>query len=132
MSASRTLRVALVILGAFGGTENLVFPGVAQELLSNQRSLAQATLKTGVDRVPEVALVFDPLSIGVYDFTAVKALLGVQTIVALHTVRVSITSHVQQTTKIQITLVTTEVLTVPVAVLGLSVFSAKDQLKKKR
>jgi len=132
LSASRTLRVALVILGAFGGTENLVFPGVAQELLSNQRSLAQATLKTGVDRVPEVALVFDPLSIGVYDFTAVKALLGVQTIVALHTVRVSITSHVQQTTKIQITLVTTEVLTVPVAVLGLSVFSAKDQLKKKR
>lgn len=103
---------------------------MAEKLLSNQRSLAQPTLKAGVGRVPEVALVFDPLSVSVDDFTAVKALLGVQTVVALHAVRVPITCYVQQTTKIQITLVTTEVLTVPVAVLGLSVLPAKDKLKK--
>jgi len=42
---------------------------------------------------------------------------------------VAITSHVQQTGKIQITLVTTKVLTVPVALLSLSVLPAKDQLK---
>jgi len=100
---------------------------MAEKLLSNQRSLAQPTLKAGVGRVPEVALVFDPLSVSVDDFTAVKALLGVQTVVALHAVRVPITCYVQQTTKIQITLVTTEVLTVPVAVLGLSVLPAKDK-----
>jgi len=68
---------------------------MAEKLLSNQRSLAQATFKTAVGRMPEVSLVFDPLSIGVDDFAAVKALLGVQTVVALHTVRVSLTSHVQ-------------------------------------
>ena len=103
---------------------------MAEKLLSNQRSLAQATLKAHVGRVPEVALVFDPLRVSVDDSTAVKALLGIQTVVALHTVRVRITSHIQQTAKIQITLVTTEVLTVPVAVLSLSVLPAKDQLKK--
>ena len=80
--------------------------------------------------MPEVALVFDPLCVSVDDFTAVKAFLGIQTVVALHTVRVSITSHVQQTAKIQITLVTAEVLTMPVAILCLSVLPAKDQLKK--
>lgn len=135
MSASHAFVVlhhaALVTPCALRGAENLVFLGMAEKLLSNQRSLAHATLKARVSRVPEVALVFDPLSFSVDDFTAVKALLGVQTVVALHTVRVSITSHVQQTAKIQITLVTTEVLTVPVAVLGLSVFSAEDQLGKK-
>ena len=102
---------------------------MAEKLLSNQRSLAQTTLKARVGRVPKLALVFDPLSVSIDDFTAVKALPGVETVVALHTVGVPITSHVQQTTKIQITLVTTEVLTVPVAVLSLSVFPAKDQLK---
>jgi len=119
--------VALVTPGAFGGTENLVLPGMAEKLLSNKRSPAQATLEARVGRVPEVALVFDPLSVSVNDIPAFKALPGIQTVVALHTVRVAITSHVQQTAKIQITLVTTKVLTVPVALLSLSVLPAKDQ-----
>ena len=104
---------------------------MAKKLLSNQRSLARATLKARVGRVPEFAFVFDPLGISVDDFTAFKALLGVQTVVALHAVRVAVTSHVQQAAKIQITLVTTEVLTMPVAVLSLSVLPAKDQLQEK-
>ena len=121
--------MALVTPGAFGGTENLVLPGMAEKLLSNKRSPTQATLEARVGRVPEVALVFDPLSVSVNDIPAFKALPGIQTVVALHTVRVAITSHVQQTGKIQITLVTTKVLTVPVALLSLSVLPAKDQLK---
>ena len=124
--------VALVAPGAFGGTENLVLPGMAEKLLSNKRSPAHATLEARVGRVPEVALVFDPLSVSVNDIPAFKALPGIQTVVALHTVRMAITSHVQHTAKIQITLVTTEVLTVPVALLSLSVFPTKDQLKTTR
>ena len=86
--------MALVTPGAFSGTENLVFLGMAEKLFSNQRSLAQATLEARVGRVPEVALVFDPLYVSVDDVTAVKAFLGIQTVVALHTVGVSISSHV--------------------------------------
>ena len=78
--------------------------------------------------MPEVAFVFDPLCVSIDDFTAIKALPGVQTVVALHAVRVAITSHVQKAAKIQITLVTAEVLTMPVAVFRLSVLPAKDQL----
>lgn len=119
--------MALVAPGAFVGTENLVLPGMVEKLLSNKRSPAHATLEARVGRVPEVALIFDPLSVSVNDIPAFKALPGIQTVVALHTVRMAITSHVQHISKIQITLVTTEVLTVPVALLSLSVFPTKDQ-----
>ena len=78
--------------------------------------------------MPEVAFVFDPLCVSIDDRTAFKALPGIQTVVALHTVRVAITSHVKKTAKIQITLVTAEVLTMPVAVFCLSVLPVKDQL----
>lgn len=122
---------ASVILGAFGGAENLVLSGMAEKLLANQRSPAHATLKARVSRVPEVAFVFDPLRVSVDDLAAFKALLGVQAVVALHTVRMAVTSNVQQTAKIQVTLITTKVLAVPIAVLGLSVLPAKDQLKKR-
>lgn len=79
--------------------------------------------------MPEVAFVFDPLCISVDDLTAIKARLGVQAVVALHAVRMAVASHVQETAQIQVALVTTEMLTVPVAVLGLGVLTAKDQLE---
>ena len=103
---------------------------MAKELLSDQRGLAQATLKARVCGVPELSLVFDPLGISGDDLAAIKALLGVQPVVALHAVRVPLTCYVQEPAQIQVTLVTTEVLAVPVTVLGLSELSAEDQLKQ--
>lgn len=122
---------ASVTFGAFGGAENLVFLRMAKKLLSNQRPSTHATLKACVIGMPELALVFDPLCVCIDDFMAIKALLGIQPVVALHAMRVAITSHIQETAQIQIALVTTEVLTVPVTILGLSVLTAKDQLKKR-
>lgn len=80
--------------------------------------------------MPEVALVFNPLGVSADDLVAFEALLGVQSVVALHTVGVAITCHVQESAQIQVALVTTEVLAVPVTVLGLGVLSAEDQLKQ--
>ena len=105
---------------------------MAKELPSNQWDPTHAALETLISRVPEVTLVFDPLSVCADQLKAFEAFLGVQSVVALHTVRVTFTCNIQEPAKIQITLVTTEVLTVPVAVLGLSVLPTKDQLQQRK
>ena len=80
--------------------------------------------------MPELALVFDPLSVSTDDLTAFEALLSVQSVVTLHTMRVAITCYIQEPAQIQVAFVTTEVLAMPVTILGLGVFSAEDQLKQ--
>lgn len=101
---------------------------MAKELLSNQTGLAHGTLEARVCRVPEVTLVFDSLSVSTDVLTAFEALLSVQSVVALHTMRVAVTCYIQEPSQIQVAFVTTEVLAMPVTVLSLSVFSAEDQL----
>lgn len=108
----------------------MVLSWVAKELPSNQRGPTHAALEARVCRMPEVALIFDPLSVSADDLAAFEALLGVQSVVTLHTVRVAFTCYIQEPAQIQVTLVTTEVLPVPVTFLGLGVLSAEDQLKQ--
>lgn len=105
---------------------------MAKELLSNQRSLAHATLKAHICRVPKLPLVFDPLCISVDNFPAFKTPPRVQSVVALHAVWMTITCHIQETSQIPVTLVTTKVLPVPIAVLCLGVLTAKYQLERKK
>lgn len=103
---------------------------MAKKLLSNKSGLAHGTLEAVVCRVPEVALVFDPLSVSTDDLTAFEALLSVQSVVTLHAMRVAITCYIQQPSQIQVAFVTTEVLAMPVTVLSLGVFSTEDQLEQ--
>lgn len=105
---------------------------MAKELLSNQRSLTHATLKAHICRVPKLPLVFDPLCISVDNFPAFKTPPRVQSVVALHAVWMTITCHIKETSQIPVTLVTTKVLPVPIAVLCLGVLTAKYQLERKK
>ena len=105
---------------------------MTKELFSDERSPAHATLKAPVCRVPKIALVLYPLRISVDNFPAFKALPSVQSVVALHAMWMAVTCNIQETSQIQVTLITTEMLPVPISFLCLGVLTAKDQLKRRK